>query len=36
VVAFFSNPANQDELGTGAANDEAYTIKAQLRNSNRI
>lgn len=36
VVSFFSNPANQDELGTGAANDEAYTIKAQLRNSLRV
>ena len=36
VVSFFSNPANQDELGTGTGNDEPYTIKHQLKNSNRM
>lgn len=32
IVTYFSNPANQDEYGTGT-NDAPYTIKAQLKNS---
>jgi hypothetical protein len=35
ILTFFSNPANQDELGTGTNGDESYTVKAQIKNSNR-
>ncbi len=35
TITFLNNPQNQDEFGTGGAEDSVHTIKAQLKNSLR-